>query len=156
MLKQKKAETQSLKLANHVRSQRKALAITRNELKFTNDQLEQSQTHNKHLRQLLNKDHEAVSRYLGIVLSKLKTDLAPSEKKQVRTLMQDNSEGQAKDTMAAWDTILSLQQKLGQERQLIKALYEQIISEDQYNCGDNNNHQSCQSKSAVLDLIKNR
>ena len=42
MLKQKKAETQSLKLANHVRSQRKALATTRDELKSTKDQLEQS------------------------------------------------------------------------------------------------------------------
>lgn len=71
--------------------------------------------------------------------------------------MQDNSEGQAKDTMAAWDTILSLQQKLVQERQLIKALYEQMILKDQCVCGNNNNnHQSSQSKSTIIDLIKTR
>lgn len=53
-------------------------------------------------------DHSAVSSYLGIVLGKTTDNLTPAEKKQVRTLMLDNGEGQARNTMTAWDTILNL------------------------------------------------
>ena len=52
----------------------------------------------------MNDDHSAVSNYLGLVLAKPMADLAPAEKKQVRTLLKDN-DNEAHKTMAAWDTI---------------------------------------------------
>ena len=69
--------------------------ITKNELKIAKAELSDTKEDNKRLRQLLSDDQNAVSSYLGIVLGKKITDLAPAEKKQVRTLLKDDGEGQA-------------------------------------------------------------
>lgn len=91
-----------------MRTLREALVTTKNELKMAKGELHDAKEDNKKLRKLLSEDHSAVSSYLGIVLGKKKADLAPDEKKQVRTLLKDNGEGQAQNTMTAWDTILNL------------------------------------------------
>ena len=91
----KQVEEQSLKLANGVRTLREALVTTKNELKMAKAELHDAKEDNKKLRKLLSEDHSAVSSYLGIVLGKKIDDLAPAEKKQVRTLLKDNGEGQA-------------------------------------------------------------
>lgn len=70
-----------------------------------------------------------------MVLGKTTDDLKPAEKKQVRTLLKDNGEGQAKTTMAAWDTILSLKNQLSEHKTLVGSLYEYISANDSCTCG---------------------
>ena len=57
-------------------------------------------------------------------------DLAPAEKTQVRTLLKDNGDGQAKSTMAAWDTILDLKQQLERERGLLGQIYKELAADE--------------------------
>lgn len=75
-----------------------------------------------------------LSSYLGHVLSKKTVDLAPAEKNQVRTLLKDDGEGQAKTTMTAWDTILSLKTKLTEQKDLVVKLYDRVLA-DKCTCG---------------------
>ena len=78
------------------------------EIEKQTEELTRANKDNKRLRDLLKDDHSAIKRYLGIVLGKNSTDLAPEEKMQVRTLLKDSTDDQASNTMAAWDTILNL------------------------------------------------
>ena len=104
----KKAEQQSLNLANAVRKMREKLHNQKIEIEKQTEELTRANKDNKRLRDLLKDDHSAIKRYLGIVLGKNSTDLAPEEKMQVRTLLKDSTDDQASNTMAAWDTILNL------------------------------------------------
>lgn len=124
------AENQSLQLTNSLRSMRQALIKTRDELKQVKGELAKSLAEGKELRQLVSSDQSAVSSYLGIVLGKKTDDLAPAEKKQVRTLLKDNGDGQAKSTMAAWDTILDLKQQLERERGLLGQIYKELAADE--------------------------
>ena len=85
----------------------------------------------------MNDDHSAVSNYLGLVLAKPTAELAPAEKKQVRTLLRDNAEGEAQKTMTAWETIQSLKAKLEQNQDVMINLYEKMLS-DGCQCGLSN------------------
>ena len=71
------------------------------------------------------------------MLGKPTADLAPAEKRQVRTLLKDNEVGEAKRTMAAWETIQSLKAKLESNHDLITSLYEKMLS-DACTCGLSN------------------
>ena len=62
--------------------------------------------------------------YLGIVLGKKSNELAPGEQKQVRTLLKDDSEGQAQSTMTAWDTILKHKSDIEAYQKLVMSIYE--------------------------------
>ena len=65
-----------------------------------------------------------------MTLGKKESDLTSAEKKQVRILLKDDSEGQARDVMSAWGTILNQKQQLDKERSLMRTLYERLLEDN--------------------------
>lgn len=68
-------------MANAVRTLRQSLVTTKNELKVVKAREIEAVSDNKTLRQLLSDDSKALSNYLGYVLGKKTSELAPAEKK---------------------------------------------------------------------------
>ena len=102
---------------------------------------------NKRLRALVDGDRSAVKNYLGLVLGKDANELRPAEEKQLRTLLKDDSDGQAQSTMETWDTILDLKAQLSRERDLISHVYARM-ADDPCVC-------DLSSAKTILDAIKN-
>ena len=130
-------------MANAVRKMREKLHNQKIEIEKQTEELTRANKDNKRLRDLLKDDHSAIKRYLGIVLGKNSTDLAPEEKMQVRTLLKDSTDDQASNTMAAWDTILNLKTQANHDQLALNQILELAV----------NDKCSCQEESVCKQII---